>query len=125
MKDANVYRRAAGERLRLVRVALGFDQREFAPKTGVTEDALSAWERGVSLVRPYYVSELRRQFGVTLDYIYDGDLSGLPGRLLEKLAGPTVISSGRDHPPQDDRRPRTSGRHGKRGGVTSSGGSRR
>ncbi|WP_211098460.1 helix-turn-helix domain-containing protein [Azospirillum sp. B506] len=80
------YTVAAGRRLRTTREALGFNSvREFAAMTNVTEHVLSAWERGKALVRPWYVSSLKQKWGITHDWIYDGDVKGLPYSLATKI----------------------------------------
>ncbi|MEQ8354154.1 MAG: helix-turn-helix transcriptional regulator [Kiloniellaceae bacterium] len=83
------YKVKAGERLRQTRQALGFrSQREFAKITGESEANLSNWERGVSAVPPAYVSRLKNRFGVSLDWIFHGDLSMLPHSLAQELLKP-------------------------------------
>lgn len=77
-----------GQRLRATREALGFSTvREFASQTGVTEDALSSWERGRNLVRQDYVRRLKRRFGVTFEWVFDGDASSLPHSLYGRIHG--------------------------------------
>ena len=76
------YKRECGRRLRAVRSALGYDTiRAFADLTGVEEDTLGTWESGRSAVPYYYVAKLKRRFGVTFDWIFDGDPQALPHSL--------------------------------------------
>ena len=76
-----------GIRLRATREALGYKTlREFADETGVTEDRLSSWERGVNRIDEEYVRRLKRRFKVTFEWIYDGDGYGLPADLFRKLS---------------------------------------
>jgi len=85
-KPEKAYALAAGRRLRATREALGFSSgREFAQITNVSEDVLSAWERGKALVRPWYISFLKERWGVTQDWIYDGEIKGLEFSLGTKL----------------------------------------
>jgi transcriptional regulator with XRE-family HTH domain len=85
-KRADPYAAECGLRLRATREALGFATvRDFAAATGVTEDALSAWERGQNMVRQDYVRRLKRRFGVTFEWIFDGEASSLSVSLHDKL----------------------------------------
>ena len=87
-RPVDPYAIECGLRLRATREALGYPTaREFATLTGVTEDALSAWERGRNLVRQDYVRRLKRRFGVTFEWIFDGDASSLPHSLYNQIHG--------------------------------------
>lgn len=87
----------AGRRLREFRFGLAeFKEaprfktlRTFAEETGVDEDNLSNWERGVSLVATEYVARLKDKFGVSFlfEWIYGGDDSGLSDRLRTAIRG--------------------------------------
>ncbi len=72
--------------MRAVRVAAGYKTaRGFAQKIGVGENAYTNWERGERLVEPEDLRKVRDLTGVTSDYIYYGDPSGLPARLARAL----------------------------------------
>lgn len=83
--------KAAGRRLRDFR--FGYAEfieaprfktlRTFAEETGIDEDNLSNWERGISLVATDYVFKIKEQFGVSylFEWIYGNDSSGLSDRL--------------------------------------------
>ena len=86
MDDDGELKVEAGKRLRQIRVALGYASiRRFAENTGVTEDNLSNWERGISLVPAYYVQKLKELFGVTHDFIYGSDAASLKHELAMKV----------------------------------------
>ncbi len=69
-----------------MRTAAGFDTaREFAKKLGIEENTLTSWERGLRLIEPEDLAAVRQSTGVTSDYIYYGDPSGLPPELIESL----------------------------------------
>jgi len=55
---------------------------------GVTKNHLGNWMRGDAYPRHYEVYRLCRVTGLTTDYLYLGDPSGLPKRLLDKLVAP-------------------------------------
>ncbi len=85
-KSEKAYAVAAGRRLRATREALGYvTGREFAQLTNVSEDVLSSWERGKALVRPWYISTLKERWGITQDWIYDGEIKGLEFSLGTRL----------------------------------------
>lgn len=93
-KSEKAYAVAAGRRLRATREALGYvTGREFANITNVSEDVLSSWERGKALVRPWYVSTLKERWGITHDWIYDGEIKGLEFSLGTKLKDLDLQSS--------------------------------
>lgn len=105
--DAEAYKKAAGDRLRQVREALGFrDLRAFAKASNITEDALGKYELGKVLVRPWYVSNLRKVFGIDHNWIFDGDLGGLRHDVFQKLtaylANATIET--KESPPDDSER---------------------
>jgi len=81
---------AAGRRLRKARLALGYPVlRRFAQMVDIDEDTLGAYERGQNLIPPHVVSKLKQVFGLTQDYIYDGETRGLDhGLALKILAMP-------------------------------------
>lgn len=85
-KPRDPYAVAVGQRLRWVRVALGYDTvKRFAQITDVEMDRLSSWERGVNMVQPEYVELLRQTFRIPHDYVYGGERGGLPGDLGIKI----------------------------------------
>lgn len=74
-----------GKRLEAVRIACTpLPQREFAETLGATNQQYNNWVHGKP-IPPAYAAELVRQYGVTLDWIYLDDPSGLPFALKSKL----------------------------------------
>lgn len=76
-----------GDRLRRTFVALDVTQAEVCRRTGMTDTQLSQFlggknQRRITLAAAY---KLRDEFRLTLDWIYDGDPSGLPNSLVAKL----------------------------------------
>lgn len=75
-----------GERLRVTRLALGITQKSMAHPLSVTREAYTMYETG-SREPPWTVGiELCDAWGLTLDWIYRGDMSGLQSGLVEKIA---------------------------------------
>ena len=79
------YRREVGARLRRVRLALGPNAAALAAEFGVTGPRWSHWENGRHLADVRIMVRLSRRYGVTLDYLYKGDESGLPRRLSDAI----------------------------------------
>ena len=73
-------------RLRLSREALGIKPAELCRITGIKPNTYSQWEAAKGRPRLDEARLLRRHFGITLDWIYEGDPSGLPHSLTSKMA---------------------------------------
>jgi transcriptional regulator with XRE-family HTH domain len=84
--------KATGERVRLLRERLGFNQTEFANHLGVKMARLSNIENGYALTAQMARLIKRRIRGVSLDWLWDGCAHNLSNELLEKL-----IPWGPDH----------------------------
>lgn len=74
------------ERLKLARAALNLKAAEVCRMTGIKPNAYSNWENGHSRPKLDEARVLRRTFGYTLDWIYEGDRSGLPMKLATAIA---------------------------------------
>lgn len=82
------------ERLRLGRTALNLKAAEVCRLTGIKPNAYSNWENGHGRPKLDEARILRRAFGYTLDWIYEGDRSGLPLKLASAIAELESSSSG-------------------------------
>lgn len=60
------------ERLKLVRKALGFSQREFAKEIGVAQGTYSLFETGGREFKHRYVETLKLKFSVNPDWLENG-----------------------------------------------------
>jgi transcriptional regulator with XRE-family HTH domain len=76
---------AVGKRLELTRLALGLDQKQFYMPTRLGSSAYSMWESGNRYPRVEHAMLLCNEYGLTLDWIYRGDLSTLPHRLALQI----------------------------------------
>ena len=74
-----------GERLHKLRNAMGLKQGAVAEMLGITHSAWSQYESGKRKLTIEVAGNLAVRFGVTLDWIYRGDPSGLPMRLSQLL----------------------------------------
>ncbi len=77
------------KRLEETRGALEKTAAELCREAGIKPNAWSQWTsdnpdkvRKITLAGAY---KLKDTYGVTLEWIYDGDLSTLPGRLITKI----------------------------------------
>jgi transcriptional regulator with XRE-family HTH domain len=81
--------RAIGRRLALTRDALGLSQKELAEAAGIGESHMSGIindkKKGGIGIEP--ARRLRKAFGLTLDWIYEGDMSGLRRDLAKAIEG--------------------------------------
>lgn len=74
-----------GERLHRLRHAIELNQAAIAEILGITQSAWSQYENGTRRVTLDVAGNLASRFGVTLDWIYRGDPSGLPMKLAKEL----------------------------------------
>jgi transcriptional regulator with XRE-family HTH domain len=82
------HRKAVGRRLKALRTALGYEnnQRGFVGLVGLTQPAWSNYEAGDRLPNLDAANRIAEATGVTLDWIYRGNVSGLPHHIAVKLA---------------------------------------
>ena len=74
-----------GRRLKLFRLALGERQIELAKECGWSPQKWGQWENAKRLPNLPDMIELAERYGVTLDYIYRGDMSHMPERMARKI----------------------------------------
>jgi DNA-binding XRE family transcriptional regulator len=76
---------AISHRLRLTRLALGLDQTELCQRAGIARNTWNQWEKGKGRPQLDEAMKLVDAFGLTLDWIYLGDVNGLPHGLVLRL----------------------------------------
>jgi transcriptional regulator with XRE-family HTH domain len=74
-----------GRRLRATREAFGLNGTEFAARSTLKQNAYSQYETGARLLTVTASMKLCATYGLTMDWLYRGDLSGLPHSLAIKL----------------------------------------
>lgn len=79
--------RGMARRMKLLRLSQGYEtQAAFSRATGIDVDTIGLWEKGgrfsISLAN---AAKLRSTTRATLDWLYFGDESSLPGSLLKEL----------------------------------------
>lgn len=92
---------AVGSRLRRLIRALGIKYVEAAADMGISKNHLGNWMRGDAYPTPYELYKFCRVRGVTTDYIFLGDPSGLRKAVWEELMRlelEPVAASGADRP---------------------------
>lgn len=72
-------------RIRWHRSLLGFNQMKYADNAGVKRSQLSNWESGAQRISIDGAICLRRTYGLSLDWIYEGDEDALPMTLRQAL----------------------------------------
>lgn len=74
-----------GERLELVRAAMGKNQKAFANAAGVACSTYSQYKTGTSSPALEEAHKLCDHWGITLDWIYRGDMRGLSPDLIAAI----------------------------------------
>jgi len=74
-----------GERLRMVRDALGLPQGTFCKRAGIGQSAYSQYESGERRCSLDAGIKLCHRYGLTLDWIFMGDHTALPASLVEAM----------------------------------------
>ncbi len=77
--------RAIGERLELVRTAMGKNQKAFANAAGVASNTYNQYTTGTNSPALEEAHKLCDRWGLTLDWIYRGDARGLSPDLVAAI----------------------------------------
>jgi len=85
MADGGRSNRDIAMRLDALIKALGLNQSNFAALVGVSQPALNNYLKGLRRPEIDVAIAIQAKTGVTLDWLYLGNRSGLPARLLEIL----------------------------------------
>lgn len=84
-KPLHPYNVEVGQRLAAAREANEMKSVQLAGKLGVSQSRLSNWETGDAVFPPRYAAAAMRLLKIDPNYLYLGDLHGLPGWLQDKL----------------------------------------
>ena len=76
---------AIGERLEALRRAFDLTQAEFAGRAGIQQNTYSQYATGKNLPRIEFAERICDEYGVTLDWIYRGDVSGMSVNIVNLL----------------------------------------
>jgi len=72
-------------RLERTRTALDLSQSEFAEKAGIARNTYNQWEKGKGRPQLDGAIALCNTYHLTLDWIYFGEMNGLPYQIASKL----------------------------------------
>ena len=67
-----------GERIADARERIGLNQRELAEKVGISQRALSWWERQPAAIKPDQLTQLAQALGVSVDYLVGNTSKTIP-----------------------------------------------
>lgn len=80
-------------RLMITRDILGLSQKEISEQLNLASPVRwGHWERGRNMPDPEAISNLCDRYGITMDWIYRGDISGLTYSFVEKAKVSSVFS---------------------------------
>lgn len=77
---------AVAHRLRLTREALGIEQGQFADRLGFERNRYNQYDTGARALTLIPAIKICDEFGVTLDWLFRGDISGLPFGLATRIS---------------------------------------
>lgn len=80
-------------RIRWHRSLEGLNQTEYAAKANIKRSQLSNWETGQQRISVDGAMELRRTYGLSLDFIYEGIDDALPMTLRQALRDNPLVSA--------------------------------
>jgi len=85
MKSEGRSNEAIAERLEIIRAVKGLSQKDFVTPAGVNESTYSQYKRGTQAPDLEQANKLCDTWGLTLDWIYRGDNSGLDPNLRDAI----------------------------------------
>lgn len=85
MTDGGRGNKDIGMRIAALMEVLGHNQTAFAHLIGITQPALNNYLKGLRRPELDVAINMQMRTGVTLDWLYLGERSGLPARLLQDL----------------------------------------
>ena len=88
---------AAGERLRVLIDALGISYAEAGRDMGITKNHVGNWLRGAK-INVYLLYKFCRRRGVTMDWVFLADPSGLPKAVADQVLQWPASPAAREEP---------------------------
>jgi transcriptional regulator with XRE-family HTH domain len=77
---------AAADRLKITRLALGLSQAEICRQTDITVQAWNNAETGDNRLTVDNALRVCRRYGVSLEWLFRGDIRGVPAELARRIA---------------------------------------
>ena len=93
MTDGGRSNQDIARRITALRTALGHNQSAFAALVGVSQPAMNNYESGLRRPDLDVAVKIHQRTGVTLDWLYLGNRSGLPAHLLALLPDVAAVES--------------------------------
>ena len=78
-------REAVAQRLRAARSALKLEKKEFAEGAGLSMQVYGPFENGKRDLSLQAAKLLRKRYGLTLEFLYFGNINDLPTRISKDL----------------------------------------
>ena len=78
-------RSAVAARLKRVREVLGMSKKDFAEKAGLSMQQYGPFENGIRDLSLSAAKQLRRTYGLSLEFLYFGNTDDLPTRISREL----------------------------------------
>ena len=76
---------AVAARLKAARKAIGMNKREFAEAADMGEQTYGPFENGTRPLSLIAAKQIRKAHGLTLEFMYFGNIADLPHRIAAKL----------------------------------------
>lgn len=73
-------------RLRAVEIYTGLSQKEFSEAADVQQKSMSQWQSGEFRISIQGALKLRERYGISLDFIYCGNIDALPTKMANVLS---------------------------------------
>jgi transcriptional regulator with XRE-family HTH domain len=85
-----------GRRLQRARTALQRTQEEFGARAGIRNTTVGNYETGARLIPPGAAVALCEAWGLTLDYIYTGEMGNMQHSLAKAIQSLMDLEAGRE-----------------------------
>jgi len=76
---------AVAARLKKVREILGLNKKDFAERAGISEQVYGPYENARRELSLQSAKKLRKAYGLSLEFIYFGNIDDLPTRISKEL----------------------------------------
>ena len=83
-------------RLRVTRQAFGMGQYDFADRAGIAGNTYNQYEQAKKRPTIENALALCRAYGLTLDWVYAGDPSGLPYKVADAIKSIKILHGGQE-----------------------------
>lgn len=81
-----------GKRIKVGRIALGLNQKQFSDRANLSNSQVSNWESGLHRPSLDNCILLRETFGLSIDFIIFGNLDALPHKIARAIESNPDVS---------------------------------